>query len=131
MLTRHFQSIQQLGEEHRDNRVENRHYQRLRQFESQRLPQQRVGQHPIQKLVKEEKDKTEEQAQHGGSHVDAQTHRRREISHQRLHNAEHPQGLMRKRVLRQDNRSAKEQTRDRRPPHQRKIHRHQQRQLQI
>ncbi len=99
-------------------------------FEGQLLAQQRPRHHPVEELVKNEEEERQQQADQGVVHVQAHAHGGGEIPHQRLHDAEHAERILGKRILRQPHQGAHQQSADLAAPHQREVHHHQQRHLQ-
>src|SRR5271157_11846 len=124
------QLVQKMEQRNPHHGVQQAQDQRPLNFERQLLSQQRPRHQPIEELMKEEEEERQQHPDQGVVHIQAQAHRGREIAHQGVHNAEHAERVLGKRILRQPHQGAHRQAGDLAAPHQREVHRHQQRHLQ-
>src|SRR6478609_1846475 len=81
--------------------------------------------------MEEEEKKSQEQTDEGMIDIESQTHRGRKISNQSLHDAIRSERILRQRILSQSDECADERPGHRTAPHQREVHRYQQRQIEI
>src|SRR6266404_8232348 len=125
------QFIQNVEQGQRHGRVQQGENESLLGIERDHLAEQGPCQHPVKELVEEVKEEGQDETDHGIFHVEADADRSREIAHQRLHDAQHPDGMVAERILNQADSCAIEHRRDSFAPCQREVNRHQQRQLQI
>jgi|SRR5215831_14911404 hypothetical protein len=85
--------------------------------------------HPVQELVKDVKEETQQQPHESVVYVEAQAHRGGKVSYQRFHDSIGAERVFGQGVLGQADEGSNKQTLNLASPHQRKVDDHQQRHL--
>src|SRR4051812_37843914 len=98
-LLRNSQFIQDVIQRDGHQRVQNTLNQRLLQVKIEQLAEQCARHEPIEELMEEVEEQRERQSYAGVLNLESHADKSREVSNQRLYNPEHPERVVRERIL--------------------------------